>query len=220
MSGQEHEVVGKDPKLALPLPTRVRPPAEGTPQSALVSAKRRFGLPPLTVHPMVPASRRLLPEPLDHLPPVLGLRPLPALPAGVQGDHGGPHPEVLPGVPVVRLGIERGVGQDAIPGHGQGRLGEDPGELGGIVGRAGGGGRPGEEVAPGVTRDGQLGPQPGRVLPAGSLEEIPGRMPAFQAGAIDRGGRLRADQAAVGCGRSGPEEEDDDLPFFSSRAAA
>ena len=31
---------------------------------------------------------------------------------------------------------------------------------------------------------------------------------------------LLTDQAAVGCGRGGTEEEENDLPFFSSRPAA
>lgn len=165
-------------------------------------------------------SLRLLPEPLDHLPSELGLRPLPALTAAVERDDGGPHPEFRPGVPVVLLGIERGVRQDPVPGRHQRGLGHDRAELRGVVGRAGGDGRPGEEVAGSVTRDGQLGPQPGRVLLAGPLEEVAGRVAALQAGAINGDRRLVADQAAVGCGRGGADEEDDDLPFLSSRPAA
>lgn len=212
--------MSQDTKLALPLPGRIRPGTEGTAQPPLVPAEGGFGLPPLAVHPLVPAPLGLLAEPLDHLPPICGFRPLPALPARVERDHGGPDIEFLPGIPVVILGIERGVGQHPVPGDDQGRLGQDRGELRGVVGRAGGDRRPGEEVAPGVAGDGELGPQPGRVLLAGPLEEVPGRVPALQPGAIDGGGRLLADQAAVGCGRGGPEEEADDLPFFSSRAAA
>jgi hypothetical protein len=43
---------------------------------------------------------------------------------------------------------------------------------------------------------------------------------ALQARAVDGSRRRVADQAAVGCGRGGTEEEADDLPFFSSRWAA
>jgi hypothetical protein len=121
---------------------------------------------------------------------------------------------------VVGLGIERGVGQHPVPGDDQGRLGHHRGELRGVVGRAGADTRPGEEVAGGIDRDRELGPQAGGVLLAGPLEEVPGGVPALQPGAIDRGGRLVADQAAVGCGRGGAVEEDDGLPLLSSRAAA
>ena len=66
------------------------------------------------------------------------LGPLPALPAAVERDDGGPDPEVLPAVPVVLLAVERGVGQHPVPGDDQGRLGHDRAELRGVVGRAGG----------------------------------------------------------------------------------
>src|SRR3954462_9044443 len=109
MSGEEHQVVGQYPKLALPLPGFIGASAQGAAEPPLVPAEGGFGLPPLAVDPAVPAALRLLAEPLDHLPPVHGLGPLPAPVAAVDRDHGGPHPEVLPGVPVVVLGVERGV---------------------------------------------------------------------------------------------------------------
>src|SRR5689334_5384227 len=115
-SGEEHQVVSEYAEPALPLPGRVGPPAERTPEPPLVPGEGRFGLPPLAVHPAVPAALRLLAEPLDHLPSVLGLGPLPAPAAAVQRDDRGPHPEVLPAVPVVPLGVERGVGQHPVPG--------------------------------------------------------------------------------------------------------
>src|SRR4051812_13896376 len=105
MSGEEHQVVGQDPKPTLPLSGLIRPGTEGTPEPPLVPAEGGLRLPPLAVHPAVARPPRLLPEPLDHLPAVRGLRPLPAPVAAVQRDDGGPHPEVLPAVPVVLLGI-------------------------------------------------------------------------------------------------------------------
>jgi hypothetical protein len=209
--------MGQHPEAALPLAGRIGPPAEGTPEPPLVPAERGLGLPPLAVHPPVPAPLRLLAEPLDHLPPVLGLGPLAAPVAAVERDDGGPHPEVLPAVPVVLLGIERGVGQHPVPGDGQRRLGHDGLELRGVVGRAGRDAGPGEEVAVRIDGDGDLGPQPRGVLAAGSLEEVAGGVAALQPGGIDSRGRPVADQAAVGCGRGGAVEEDDELPFLSSR---
>lgn len=78
-----------------------------------------------TRHALVSAPLGLIPAPLHHLPPVHRIGPLPALPAGVDRDHGGPHPEILPRVTVVLLGVERGIRQDPAPGYDQGRLGHD-----------------------------------------------------------------------------------------------
>lgn len=138
--------------------------------------------------------------------------------AGVDRDDRRPDAPLVPGVGVVRLAVERGVGQQPVPAHGQGRQEQDGPELGGVVGRAGGHGGPGQEVAVGVAGDGELGP--GGVLGPGPAGEVPGRVPALQPGGIDGGGRPVADQAGLGCGRGGAEEEDDELPFFSSRCFA
>jgi hypothetical protein len=212
--------MGQHPKLALPLSGFIGSGTEGAPESPLVPAEGGFGLPPLAVHPPVTTALRLLAEPLDHLPAVRGLRPLPASAPAVQGDDGGPDPEFLPGVGVVGLGVERRVGQHSVPGDHQRRLGHDRGELRGVVGRAGADTRPGEEVGLGIDGDGELGPQPGRVLTPGPFEVVAGGMPALQPGAVHRGRRVVADQAAVGCGRGGAGEEDDGLPFLSSLPAA
>lgn len=58
------------------------------------------------------------------------------------------------------------------------------------------------------------------MLTSGVFEEVSGSVSAFHAGGIDGGGRLRADQAALACARGGLGEEQDELPFFSSRLAA
>src|SRR5829696_5702386 len=109
MSGEEHEVVSQDPELALPFAGGVRTTSERTPQPTLVPGESGLGLPPLAVHPPVPAPPGLLAEPLHHLASIPGLRPLAALPAAVERDDRGPDAEVLPGVPVVLLGVERRV---------------------------------------------------------------------------------------------------------------
>jgi hypothetical protein len=142
------------------------------------------------------------------------------LAATVQRDHGGSDAEILSAVLVMRFAIERGISQNPIPGQDQGCLGHHRAKLRGIITRAGGDSSPGEEVAGGIAGDGEFGPKPRGVLPPGSLEEVPGGVSALQPGGVYRGGWLVADQAAFGGGRGGPQEEADDLPFFSSRPAA
>jgi hypothetical protein len=212
--------MGQNPEPALPLTGGIGPATQGTPEPPLVPAEGRLGLPPLAVHPPVPAPLRLLPEPLDHLPPVLGPGPLAALPPAVQRDHRGAHAEAFPAVAVVGLAVEGGIGQDPVPGHDQGRLGHHRSQLRGVVGRAGGDGGPGEEVAGGVAGDRQLDPAVGALRTAGAPKEVAGGVPALQAGGVDGGGRLVADQAALLGADGGLQEEADELPFFSSRPAA
>lgn len=206
--------MGQHPEAALPLPRLVGPPAERTAEPALVPAEGRFGLPPLAEHPPVPRPLRPGREAPDHLGAV-PLRRLPVVPARVDRDHRRADAQVLPGEPVVALGVEGGVGQHPVPTDGEGRLGQDGAELRGVVGRAGGGGRPGEEVALSVDGGGQLGP--GGALGPGPAGEVPGGVPALQAGGINRRRGPLADQAAVGSGRGGAEEEDDEPPFSRSR---
>jgi hypothetical protein len=75
-------------------------------------------------------------------------------------------------------------------------------------------------VAGCIAGNGQLGPQPAVLLAAGTLEEVARRVAAVQAGGIDGGRRLVRDQATFLGARGGLEEEQDELPFFSSRWAA
>jgi hypothetical protein len=58
------------------------------------------------------------------------------------------------------------------------------------------------------------------VLAAGPLEEVLRGVAALQAGGVNGRLGLGADQAALLGARGGLEEEEDDLPFFSSRLAA
>jgi hypothetical protein len=118
---------------------------------------------------------------------------------------------------VVVLAVEGGVGQHPVPGHPQRRLGHGRAELGGVIGRAEADGGCGEEVALGVADGGELGPGRGAVLAAGALEEVAGGVAALQAGGVDGRRGLLADQAALLGARGGLEEEQDELPFFTSR---
>ena len=211
--------MGQHPEAALPLPAVVGLAVQGTPESPLVPGEGALGLPPLAEHPLVPGAVRLGSEPPGHLTPVLPAR-LPGVAAGVDRDDRRPDAQLLPGVGVVGLAVERGVGQDPVPADGEGRLGQDRSELRGVVGRAGGGGGPGDEVAARIDRDGELGPGPGGLLRPGPVDEVAGCVPALQPGGIDGDGRLRPDQAAVGSGRGGAEEQDDELPFLRSRCSA
>ncbi len=185
--------MSEDPETTLLLAGGIGPAPERTPQPAFVPAERGFRLPPLAIHPAVAGTPRLLPEPLDHLPSVLGLGPLPALPATVQRDDGRPDPEILAAVPVVGFAVERRIGQNPVPGDDQGCLGHRRAELRGIVTRAGGDSGPGEEVTGGIAGNGEFGPEPGGLFPPRSLEEVPGCVTALQPGRIHRGGRLGAD---------------------------
>lgn len=126
------------------------------------------------VHAVVPTTLGLLVEPLDHLPPVADLRPLPAPVAAVQWNDRGPHPEALLAVPVVLLAAERRVGEQPVPGDDPGRLGQDLAALEGVAGRTDGDGRHGEEVARLVRDEGEFGLEPGGVVLAGPLEEVAG----------------------------------------------
>lgn len=164
--------MGQHPESALAFACGIGPTTEGTPESPLVPGEGGLDLPPLTEHPTVPTPLGLLAEALDHLPSVLGLGPLAAVPPAVQGDHGGPNPEVFAARSVVLFTVERGVGQHPIPGHGQGCLDHDRTQLWRVVGRAGGNGGPGEEVTLRVASDGELGPQPRGVFASGPLEEV------------------------------------------------
>jgi hypothetical protein len=207
-------------EIAFTFSRSVRTAGQRTPQPTLVTGKRRLRLPTLTEHPTVTRTLRLIAKPLHHLSSIACLGPLAALATTVQRNHGRPDRKVLAAIPMVSLAVESRVSQDAVPVHGQGRLSHDPTQLWRIVGRAGGHRGPGDEVACDVDRDGELGPEPRGVAASGSREEVSRGVTALQARAVDGSRRRVADQAAVGCGRGGSEEEADNLPFFSSRWAA
>lgn len=77
-----------------------------------------------------------------------------------------------------------------------------------------------EEVAGRIAGNGQFRPQPTGVPAVGSLEEVAGGVPTLQAGGIDGGRGLGADQAVFLGAQGDAAEEQDELPFFSSRLAA
>lgn len=184
-----------------------------------MSAEGALDLPPLAEHPLVPVALGALAEVPRHLGPVPALRWCVAA-ARVDRDHRRADPQLLPRLPVVRFGVECGIGQHPAPGDQQGREEQDRGELRGVVGRADGDGGPGNDVRVGVDGGGQLGPGPGRVLAPGSGDEVARRVPAIQAGRIDGDGGGFGDQFGFECGRDGAFEEGEEAPPFSSRPSA
>ena len=121
---------------------------------------------------------------------------------------------------MVALGIERGVGQHPVPKDQQRGHEQDRGELGRVVGWAGGDERPGDEVRVGIDRSGQLGPRAGRVLTPAPSDEVARGVTTIEAGGIDGDGGLLGDQAAAERGRDGAAEEVEEAPPFSSRSWA
>jgi hypothetical protein len=212
--------VGEHTEVAFSLSRGIRPTTQRTAKPSFVTRDCRLHLPSLTVDPTMPRTLRLLAESFHHLSSIRGLRPLAALASTVQRDHRRADFEVLAAIPVVRFAIEGGIGQHAVPGHGQRRLSHDRTQLWRIVGRTGGHRGSGDEVTGGIDRDGELGPETRSVAASGPLEEVSRGVAAFEARAVHGGRRRWADQAAVGCGRGGTVEEANDLPFLSSRWAA
>jgi hypothetical protein len=188
-------------------------------EPALVSREGALDLPSLAVYALVPGTFRPGPEPAGHLATVSPTR-FAVVTARVDRDHTGTDAQIRAREPVMGFGIERGIGEYPVPGEAQGRQQQNRRELWGIVGRPRGHRGPGKEVGMRVGRNRQLGPRAGRVFAFGSGDEVPGRVPAIQAGGIDGNGRLLRDQAAVGCGRDGTFEQVEEDPPFRSRASA
>jgi hypothetical protein len=212
--------VSKHAEVALALPGLLGLAPQGRTQQPLVPGEGALRLPALPVDPAVPTATRLLAEALDHLPPIARLRPLAAPVPAVERDDRGADAELLPGQAVVRLAVKGGVAQHAVPADNQRRLLQDRAELRGIVTGSDRDGGPGEEVAARVTSDGELDPGLGTVRGARADIEVAGGVAALQAGGIDGCLGLVPAQAAFLGARSGLEEEQDELPFFSSRCAA
>ena len=204
--------MGEHAEVALALPGRVGAAAERRAEQALVAREGALDLPALAVLPLGEA-------PL-HLAAVLRLRPRAAPVAAVQRDHRGADAQVLARQAVVLLAVEGRVAQDPVPADDQAGLPQGRAELGRVVTGAEGDGGRGEEVAGGVAGDRELDPGLGAELPAGPLEEIAGGVAALQPGGVDGRLGLVPDQAALPCARGGLEEEQDEVPFFSSRRSA
>jgi hypothetical protein len=184
-----------------------------------VTTEGALDLPPLAEHPLVPVALFARAEVPGHLGAVLPAR-FAFVAAWVDRDHTRADPQIFPREPVVRLGIERGVGQHPVPGDAQGGQEQNGCELRGVVGRTEGDGGPGDEVGVGIDGGAQLGPGAGRVLALGAGNEVSGGVAAVQAGGIDGDGGLIGDQFGRACGRDGAFEEVDEGPPFSSRPSA
>lgn len=197
--------MGKHTEEALALAGFVGAPGDGTAEPALVAAEGALGLPPLAEHALAPVALVARAEVPGHLAAVPAAR-FALVAARVDRDHRRADPQLLAREPVVRLGVERRVGQHPVPGDAQRGQQKNGGELRGVVGRAEGDDRPGDEVRMGVDGGGQLGPTLGRVLALGAGDEVPGRVAAIETGGIDGDGRLFGDQFASECGRDGALE--------------
>src|SRR5262245_38300428 len=124
---------------------------QGRAEQSFVARESAFSLPALTVFASVETSL--------HLPPVLGLWPLAALATPVDWDDRGADAQILAAQAMIFFAVEGGVTQHAIPRDDQSRLFHGRGKLRPIVaGTRADGGR-GEEVAAGVTHNGQFAPQ-------------------------------------------------------------
>lgn len=169
--------MSEDAEAAFALAGLVGFAPEDAAESAFVPAEGALRLPPLAEHPLRPAAFGLGSEPPDHLVAVLPAR-LYGVTAAIDRDDGRADAQFLPGIFVVGLGIERGVGQHPVPRDGEGRLGQDGSELRGVVGRASGDGGTGDEVASRVAGGGEFGPGPGGDRAPGPRDEVPGGVPA------------------------------------------
>ena len=179
--------MGEHAEVALAGAAVVGAPGDGAAEPSLVSGKGALGLPPLTEHPLVPVALLALTEVAGHLGSVCAARRA-VVPARVDRDHTRADAQVLPCEPVMRLGIECGIGQHPVPGEAQRRQQQNGCELRGVVGRAKCDGGPGDEVRVGIDGGGQLGPTFGRVRALGSGDEVARGVAAVQAGGIDGDG--------------------------------
>jgi hypothetical protein len=189
-------------------------------EKSFVPTEGALRLPALSVDALVPAALCLLAETLHHLPTVARLWPLPTLVPSVDRDHRRADAQFFAAVAVALLAVEGRIAQHSVVTDRQRCLSHHRTQLRRVVGRPEADGRSGQQGAGGVAGDGQLGPQPGVMFAAGALEEVARGVPALQAGGIDGSGRLLRDQAAFLAARGGLVEEQDELPFFSSRLAA
>jgi hypothetical protein len=159
-------------------------------------------------------------EPLFHLATVFGLGPLAALSTLVDRDDGRADAQLLAAEAMIRLAVEGGVSQHAVPRDEYGSPFHGRSKLRSVVTgtRAYRGG--GKEMAARVADDRQLRPEPCGLLFAGARKVVAGGVLAIQARSIDGCLRLSVDQAAFLGAHGGRDEEKNGLPFFSSRGRA
>jgi hypothetical protein len=184
---------------------------QGRAKLTLVPGERALRLPAAFVLPVR--------EPAVHLAAVLGLRSRRAA-AAIQRDDGRADAEAFAAQAMVGFAVVGAVGEQAVREHGQRRLLQGRLELRAVVAGAAADRGGGEKVAGRVADDGELGPEGrGIALPA-AQREVARDAAAVEAGGVEGGLGLRADQAAFDCGRGGPVQEDDEVPLFKSRCSA
>jgi hypothetical protein len=171
-----------------------------------------FRLPALAILPRV--------EPSFHLPSVLRQRPIAALAAPVDRDHGRAHTQIFATHAMILFAIEGCVAKDAVPTNDQACFSQSQGKLGGIIARTHADGRRRQKVAGGVPDDGEFRPRGCSAFLAGPSEKITGGVATVQARGINRCFGPLVDQAAVLGAHGGLDEEENGLPFFKSRCSA
>src|SRR5260370_8179451 len=98
--------MGEHAEAALALAGLIRLGPQRRAEQPLVPRESALRLPALPVHPLVPAAPGLLPEALDHLPPVARLGPLPPPVPPVQRYHRRADAQLLAAVAVALLAVE------------------------------------------------------------------------------------------------------------------
>lgn len=150
----------------------------------------------------------------------MGSRPIPPLVPTVQRDYHRADAQVFAAAAVALLVVKRCLDQHPVVADHQRRLDHKGAEWRRVVGKAEADSGCGERVPPGVADHDQLGPRPTVVLAIGLLEEVAGGVLAIQAGGINGGRRVGANQATLSVAPGGAEEKQDELPVFNSRLAA
>lgn len=156
-------------------------------------AEAALGMPALVVERAV--------EAFAHAPPIWRLRPASPGVAPVEADDRAPDTEFFATEPVIVLGIVASVAQDGSDRNQPPCLPQGGSEVGRVLARPNAGDRAQDEVGGGVEDGGQLRPGSLSVALSGrsSHAEVGTDVTGLQSGGIDRGDRLRTDQAARPC---------------------
>ena len=203
----------QDSEVAFAVLGLVASSAQRRTEEPFVPRDRAFGLPSVIVDTLGKA--------LLHLPSVLGRGTFVARTPLIQGDHRGADAESLSAEAMIVLAVVGGVGQKPIPAHVAGGLEHGFGELRGVVRGTSAGNGARNQVGPGVTNDGQLGPAKAAEMPVAlALHVVGAGVPGLKTRGVNGALGTLVDQAqAVGAPECGCKQLLES-PFFSSRFSA